>query len=226
MRSVEVTRGASSSLYDNYALGGMVHFRTSRGSDINGFETFLSGGSYGFHKEAFAFGQSTDRSTYRCSRATWEKMGSSGTATTRLRPSISICGLRSMTNRISISRRSELAGYEVPTRLTQAHFSRRAAGRRRPDDLYTWDLQCQLRQCATAYSAAHRSTDVSSGDVRTANQCQYRLHARSRLRRQGHQPLLFADHRQRQPELQDVRRFAARWPPGRDAAKSYVGLLR
>ena len=60
MRSTEVTRGASSSLYDNYALGGMVHFRTRRGSDINGFETFLSGGSYGYHKEAFAFGQQTE----------------------------------------------------------------------------------------------------------------------------------------------------------------------
>jgi iron complex outermembrane receptor protein len=60
MRSVEVTRGASSSLYDNYALGGMVQFRTRRGSDINGFETFLSGGSYGYHKEAFAVGQQTE----------------------------------------------------------------------------------------------------------------------------------------------------------------------
>lgn len=60
MRSVEVTRGASSSLYDNYALGGMVQFRTRRGSDINGFETFLSGGSYGYHKEAFAVGQETE----------------------------------------------------------------------------------------------------------------------------------------------------------------------
>ncbi len=57
MRSVEVIRGASSSLYDNYALGGMVHFRTRRGSDINGFETFLSGGSFGYHKEAFAVGK-------------------------------------------------------------------------------------------------------------------------------------------------------------------------
>ncbi|MEQ1627228.1 MAG: TonB-dependent receptor [Nitrospira sp.] len=60
MRSVEVLRGASSSMYDNYALGGMVHFRTRRGSDINGFETFLSGGSYGYHKEAFAVGQETE----------------------------------------------------------------------------------------------------------------------------------------------------------------------
>ena len=57
MRSTEVVRGASSSLYDNYALGGMVHFRTRRGSDINGVETFLSGGSFGYHKEALAVGQ-------------------------------------------------------------------------------------------------------------------------------------------------------------------------
>ncbi|HKR81085.1 MAG TPA: TonB-dependent receptor [Nitrospira sp.] len=57
MRSTEVIRGASSSLYDNYALGGMVHFRTRRGADINGFETFLSGGSFGFFKQAFAVGK-------------------------------------------------------------------------------------------------------------------------------------------------------------------------
>ena len=57
MRSTEVVRGASSSLYDNYALGGMVHFRTRRGSDIDGVETFLSGGSFGYHKEALAVGQ-------------------------------------------------------------------------------------------------------------------------------------------------------------------------
>ena len=60
MRSTEVTRGASSSLYDNYALGGMVHFRTRRGSDINGFESFISGGSYGFQKQAFAIGEQYD----------------------------------------------------------------------------------------------------------------------------------------------------------------------
>jgi iron complex outermembrane recepter protein len=57
MRSTEALRGASSSLYDNFALGGMVHFRTRRGSDINGFETFFSGGSYGYFKQAFAVGQ-------------------------------------------------------------------------------------------------------------------------------------------------------------------------
>jgi len=60
MRSTEVMRGASSSMYDNYALGGMVQFRTRRGSDINGFESFISGGSYGFFKQAFAVGKQYD----------------------------------------------------------------------------------------------------------------------------------------------------------------------
>ncbi|MCA9419789.1 MAG: TonB-dependent receptor plug domain-containing protein, partial [Nitrospira sp.] len=57
MRSTEVIRGAASSLYDNYALGGMVHFKTRRGSDINGVEGFFAGGSYGYNKQAGAFGQ-------------------------------------------------------------------------------------------------------------------------------------------------------------------------
>ena len=61
MRSVEVIRGASSSLYDNYALGGMVHFRTRRGSDIRGLETFFSGGSYGYQKYGVAIGQETEK---------------------------------------------------------------------------------------------------------------------------------------------------------------------
>ena len=89
MRSVEVTRGASSSLYDNYALGGMVHFSTRRGSDINGVETFLSGGSFGYHKEALAVGTAISRtSTPRCLSAMWEKTDSSGTATTARKRSI------------------------------------------------------------------------------------------------------------------------------------------
>ncbi len=61
MRSVEVTRGASSSLYDNYALGGMVQFRTRRGRDIHGLETFFSGGSFGYQKYGVAIGQETER---------------------------------------------------------------------------------------------------------------------------------------------------------------------
>jgi iron complex outermembrane receptor protein len=61
MRSVEVIRGASSSLYDNYALGGMVQFRTRRGRDIHGLETFFSGGSFGDRKYGVAIGQETER---------------------------------------------------------------------------------------------------------------------------------------------------------------------
>jgi iron complex outermembrane receptor protein len=61
MRSVEVIRGASSSLYDNYALGGMVQFRTRRGRDIHGLETFFSGGSFGYQKYGVAIGQETER---------------------------------------------------------------------------------------------------------------------------------------------------------------------
>ncbi len=61
MRSVEVIRGASSSLYDNYALGGMVQFRTRRGRDIHGLETFFSGGSFGYQKYGVAIGQETEK---------------------------------------------------------------------------------------------------------------------------------------------------------------------
>ncbi|HNV27186.1 MAG TPA: TonB-dependent receptor [Nitrospira sp.] len=57
LRSIEVRRGPSSSLYDNYALGGMVHLRTRRGRDIDGVETFVTAGSYGYHKQAIAIGK-------------------------------------------------------------------------------------------------------------------------------------------------------------------------
>ncbi|MCS6264881.1 MAG: TonB-dependent receptor [Nitrospira sp.] len=57
MESTEVVRGASSSLYGNYALGGAVHFKTRRGKDINGVETFVTGGSYGYQKYAIAIGK-------------------------------------------------------------------------------------------------------------------------------------------------------------------------
>lgn len=57
MESTEVVRGASSSLYGNYALGGAVHFKTRRGADIDGVETFVSGGSWGYQKYAVAIGK-------------------------------------------------------------------------------------------------------------------------------------------------------------------------
>lgn len=57
MESVEVLRGPSSSLYGNYALGGMVQFKTRRGRDINGVEVFTSAGSYGYVKTGIAIGK-------------------------------------------------------------------------------------------------------------------------------------------------------------------------
>jgi iron complex outermembrane receptor protein len=57
MESTEVLRGPASSLYGNYALGGAVHFKTRRGRDINGVETFVTAGSYGYQKYAMAIGK-------------------------------------------------------------------------------------------------------------------------------------------------------------------------
>ena len=57
MEATDVERGAASALYGNYALGGIVNFRTRRGRDINGVETFTSVGSYGYQKYATAIGK-------------------------------------------------------------------------------------------------------------------------------------------------------------------------
>lgn len=57
MEAIDVERGASSALYGNYALGGIVNFRTRRGRDIKGVETFTNVGSYGYQKYATAIGK-------------------------------------------------------------------------------------------------------------------------------------------------------------------------
>ena len=44
----DIIRGPSSSLYDNYAIGGVVNFRTRLGRDIQGFEVGNDGGSRGY----------------------------------------------------------------------------------------------------------------------------------------------------------------------------------
>jgi iron complex outermembrane receptor protein len=59
MQSVEVLRGASSSLYGNYALGGVMFFRTRRGSDLMGTEANLTYGSFGYQKAGLAYGSNT-----------------------------------------------------------------------------------------------------------------------------------------------------------------------
>ncbi len=57
MEAIDVERGASSAIHGNYALGGAVNFRTRRGRDINGIETFTSVGSYGYQKYGTAIGK-------------------------------------------------------------------------------------------------------------------------------------------------------------------------
>ena len=136
MRSTEVLRGASSSLYDNYALGGMVHFRTRRGSDINGFETFISGGSFGFLKEAFAVGkryQNLDVSLFASNVAEDGFIKNSNYTTQTLNFNLRFTiddkqsfYFKAITNWLDT---------RVPTRLTQAQFNtddRQAGGAQTP----------------------------------------------------------------------------------------------
>ena len=146
MRSTEVIRGASSSLYDNYALGGMVHFRTRRGSDINGFETFLSGGSYGFFKQAFAVGkqyQNLDVSLFASNAAEDGFIKNSDYTTQTLNFNLRFTiddkqsfYFKAITNWLDT---------RVPTRLTQAQFNaddRQAGGAQTPCTPGTYNPNC------------------------------------------------------------------------------------
>ncbi|MBP8117617.1 MAG: TonB-dependent receptor plug domain-containing protein, partial [Nitrospira sp.] len=154
MRSVEVTRGASSSLYDNYALGGMVHFRTRRGSDINGVETFLSGGSFGYHKEALAVGQqyeNLDASLFVSNVAEdgFIRNSNYSTQTINLNLRFKIDDkqnfyFKAITNWLDT---------RVPTRLTQAQFNadRRQAG--------GTNVVCTANSCSDAERLAQRRLD-------------------------------------------------------------------
>jgi iron complex outermembrane recepter protein len=146
MRSTEVLRGAASSLYDNYALGGMVHFRTRRGGDINGFETFLSGGSYGFFKQAFAVGQqyqNLDVSLFASNAAEDGFIKNSDYTTQTLNFNLRFTiddkqnfYFKAITNWLDT---------RVPTRLTQAQFladERQAGGAQTPCTPGTYNPGC------------------------------------------------------------------------------------
>lgn len=61
---VDVLRGPSSSLYDNYALGGVVNFRTRKGRDIRGFEVGNEGGSFGYSNHYVQIGDQLDKLEY------------------------------------------------------------------------------------------------------------------------------------------------------------------
>ena len=58
---IDIIRGPSSSLYDNYALGGVVNFRSRRGRDIDGVDVGSSYGSHGYWNDyVHAGGQSKE----------------------------------------------------------------------------------------------------------------------------------------------------------------------
>lgn len=61
---VDVLRGPSSAFYDNYALGGVVNFRTRKGRDIRGFEIGNEGGSYGYSNHYVHIGDQLDKLEY------------------------------------------------------------------------------------------------------------------------------------------------------------------
>ena len=56
---VDVLRGPSSALYDDYALGGVLNFRTRPGGDVDGWDLGAAGGSYGYQNEHVHLGRKT-----------------------------------------------------------------------------------------------------------------------------------------------------------------------
>lgn len=61
---IDVLRGPSSARYDNYALGGVVNFRSRRGGDIDGVEIGSSGGSFGYLNNYIHIGERLERFEY------------------------------------------------------------------------------------------------------------------------------------------------------------------
>ncbi|MBI5624059.1 MAG: TonB-dependent receptor plug domain-containing protein [Elusimicrobia bacterium] len=61
---IDVFRGPSSAMYDNYALGGAVNFRSRRGRDIDGFDLGTAAGSYGYQNHYAHAGRAYDRFEY------------------------------------------------------------------------------------------------------------------------------------------------------------------
>lgn len=61
---IDVLRGPSSSLHDNYALGGAVNFRTRLGRDVDGLDAGVTSGSYGYQNERLHLGRRTKSFEY------------------------------------------------------------------------------------------------------------------------------------------------------------------
>ncbi|MEQ1918362.1 MAG: TonB-dependent receptor plug domain-containing protein, partial [Elusimicrobiota bacterium] len=61
---IDVLRGPSSSLHDNYAIGGVVNFRTRLGRDVDGLDAGVTAGSYGYQNERLHLGKRTKSFEY------------------------------------------------------------------------------------------------------------------------------------------------------------------
>lgn len=61
---MDVIRGPSSAQYDNYAVGGVVNFRTRLGRDVDGVDAGVTAGSYGYQNERVHFGRRYERFDY------------------------------------------------------------------------------------------------------------------------------------------------------------------
>ena len=227
MRSVEVTRGASSSLYDNYALGGMVQFRTRRGSDIHGLETFFSGGSFGYQKYGVAIGQETEKFDIAMFASHVAEDGfiqhsNYNTQTINFNVRYKMDDeqnfyFKAITNWLNT---------KVPTRLTQGQFfadERQAGGAQTLCTPGTYNGGCA--ECAFAGSKPGRSAHDHRRHVRAADRCEYRPDGRSRLRRQRHPAIILADLRKYESQLQELCRFAARRPTGKHAVEELCRFL-
>jgi iron complex outermembrane receptor protein len=57
---IDVVRGPSSALYNNYATGGAINFHTRRGRDINGIEAATDFGSFGYQNYYTNIGGTND----------------------------------------------------------------------------------------------------------------------------------------------------------------------
>ncbi|PPD18525.1 MAG: TonB-dependent receptor [Methylobacter sp.] len=57
---IDVVRGPSSALYNNYATGGAINFHTRRGRDINGVEVATDFGSFGYQNYYTTIGGTND----------------------------------------------------------------------------------------------------------------------------------------------------------------------
>ncbi len=61
---IDVLRGPSSAMYDDYATGGVVNFRTRLGRDVDGLDAGMTAGSYGYQNERLHLGARTKSFEY------------------------------------------------------------------------------------------------------------------------------------------------------------------